>query len=65
MMKDEACIGHTIHYRQRKISFQSKRKAAADPLFARMYADWAVGRITEYRFNLLLPPEARRKCALG
>ena len=27
-----------------------KRKAEVDTLFARMYEDWAAGRITEYNF---------------
>ncbi len=30
-----------------------KRKAEVDTLFARMYEDWAAGRITEYNFNML------------
>ena len=30
-----------------------KRKAELDRLFARMYEDWATGRITEYNFNML------------
>ena len=30
-----------------------KRKAEIDRLFARMYKDWAAGRITEYNFNML------------
>ena len=30
-----------------------KRKAEVDRLFARMYEDWAAGRITEYNFNML------------
>ena len=30
-----------------------KRKAEVDTLFARMYEDWAVGRITEYNFSML------------
>ena len=30
-----------------------KRKAEIDRLFARMYEDWAAGRITEYNFNML------------
>ena len=30
-----------------------KRKAELDRLFAKMYEDWAVGRITEYNFNML------------
>ena len=30
-----------------------KRKAEVDSLFARMYEDWAAGRITEYNFTML------------
>lgn len=30
-----------------------KRKAEVDTLFARMYEDWAAGRITEYNFSML------------
>ena len=30
-----------------------KRKAELDRLFAKMYEDWAAGRITEYNFNML------------
>ena len=30
-----------------------KRKAEVDGLFAKMYEDWAAGRITEYNFNML------------
>ena len=30
-----------------------KRKAEVDGLFAKLYEDWAVGRITEYNFNML------------
>lgn len=30
-----------------------KRKAEVDFLFAKMYEDWSVGRITEYNFNML------------
>ena len=30
-----------------------KRKAEVDRLFAKMYEDWAAGRITEYNFNML------------
>ena len=30
-----------------------KRKAEVDTLFARMYDDWAAGRITEYNFSML------------
>ena len=30
-----------------------KRKAELDRLFARMYEDWATGRITEYNLNML------------
>ena len=30
-----------------------KRKAEVDALFAKMYEDWAAGRITEYNFNML------------
>ena len=30
-----------------------KRKAEVDGLFARLYEDWAAGRITEYNFNML------------
>ena len=30
-----------------------KRKSEVDTLFARMYEDWAVGRITEYNFSML------------
>ena len=30
-----------------------KRKAELDHLFAKMYEDWAAGRITEYNFNML------------
>ena len=30
-----------------------KRKAELDRLFARMYEDWAAGRIMEYNFNML------------
>ena len=30
-----------------------KRKAEIDGLFAKLYEDWAVGRITEYNFNML------------
>lgn len=31
----------------------TKRKAEVDNLFAKMYEDWSVGRITEYNFNML------------
>ena len=31
----------------------TKRKAEVDNLFAKMYEDWSVGRITEYNFNIL------------
>ena len=31
----------------------TKRKAEVDTLFAKMYEDWSVGRITEYNFNML------------
>ena len=30
-----------------------KRKSEVDTLFARMYEDWAAGRITEYNFSML------------
>ncbi len=30
-----------------------KRKSEVDTLFAKMYEDWAAGRITEYNFNML------------
>lgn len=30
-----------------------KRKAEVDGLFAKLYEDWAAGRITEYNFNML------------
>lgn len=30
-----------------------KRKTEVDALFARLYEDWVVGRITEYNFNML------------
>ena len=30
-----------------------KRRAELDRLFAKMYEDWAAGRITEYNFNML------------
>ena len=30
-----------------------KRKAELDGLFAKLYEDWAAGRITEYNFNML------------
>ena len=30
-----------------------KRKAEVDTLFAKMYEDWAAGRITEYNFSML------------
>lgn len=30
-----------------------KRKAEVDRLFAKMYEDWAAGRISEYNFNML------------
>ena len=30
-----------------------KRKAEIDGLFAKLYEDWAAGRITEYNFNML------------
>ena len=30
-----------------------KRKAEVDTLFARMYEDWAAGRITEYNLSLI------------
>lgn len=32
---------------------RKKRKAEVDGLFARLYEDWAAGRITEYNFNML------------
>ena len=31
----------------------TKRKAEIDGLFAKLYEDWAAGRITEYNFNML------------
>ena len=31
----------------------TKRKAEVDGLFAKLYEDWAAGRITEYNFNML------------
>ena len=31
----------------------AKRKAEIDGLFAKLYEDWAAGRITEYNFNML------------
>lgn len=30
-----------------------KRRAETDGLFAKLYEDWAAGRITEYNFNML------------
>ena len=30
-----------------------KRKVEVDGLFAKLYEDWAAGRITEYNFNML------------
>ena len=30
-----------------------KRRPEVDGLFARLYEDWAAGRITEYNFNML------------
>ena len=30
-----------------------KRRSEIDGLFARLYEDWAAGRITEYNFNML------------
>ncbi len=35
------------------LSKAEKRKAEVDRLFAKMYEDWAAGRITEYNFNML------------
>ena len=31
----------------------TKRKTEVDGLFAKLYEDWAAGRITEYNFNML------------
>ena len=36
-----------------ELSKAEKRKAEVDRLFAKMYEDWAAGRITEYNFNML------------
>lgn len=36
-----------------ELSKAEKRKAELDRLFAKMYEDWAAGRITEYNFNML------------
>lgn len=36
-----------------ELSKAEKRKSEVDRLFAKMYEDWAAGRITEYNFNML------------
>ena len=36
-----------------ELSKAEKRKAEVNRLFAKMYEDWAAGRITEYNFNML------------
>ena len=36
-----------------ELSKAEKRKTEVDRLFAKMYEDWAAGRITEYNFNML------------
>ena len=36
-----------------KLNKAEKRKTELDHLFAKMYEDWAAGRITEYNFNML------------
>ena len=36
-----------------ELSKAEKRKSEVDKLFAKMYEDWAAGRITEYNFSML------------
>ena len=42
-----------------------KRKAELDRLFAKMYEDWAAGRITEYNFNMPVPAVSDRAAGAG
>ena len=42
-----------------------KRKAEVDTLFARMYEDWAAGRITEYNFSMLSGKYQNEQAELG
>lgn len=39
--------------RENDLRQAEKRKTEVDALFARLYEDWAVGRITEYNFHML------------
>ena len=44
----------TSHKKQAvELNKAEKRKAELDRLFAKMYEDWAAGRITEYNFSML------------
>ena len=50
------CTGNLVGARKKQaaeLNKAEKRKAEVDTLFARMYEDWAAGRITEYNFSML------------